>query len=456
MLRMNSIIGNPVTTDDIIMAEQIFGTDIGRIKGKTTRRKPAPVVDDYIEIPKKLISTKREVTLCMDGMKVNGLAFLTTVSRNLQYRTAQFVKHQTPGVYREVLQEIFRVYNTGGFQVTTIRCDNEFRPLIEPLANEFNVDMNFANAQEHVPEAERNNRVIKDRVRATFHRLPYRRLTRTMVKVLVSDSAKKLNFFPAKHGVSKFYSPRMILHQKNLDFMRHCRYAMGTYVQAHEEPKHSNTNEARSLDCIYLCYKDNLQGGHELLHLPTNSIITRRNITPVPITPAIVKQVHTLAQDEDMPVGLKIVNRTGQVFYDSAWIPGVDYDEEQFDDELDNEDYDEDDNQGADFNGQLPEGQYDYEDDAEDLLDYEDGAISDGSDDNDDDQDGQQPPANNAGVADANQADEQADEGSAAETEDNESGDEEESKAEEANPRTDETTQVRVTRSGRTSKHQQS
>ena len=132
---------------------------------------------------------------------------------------------------------------------------------------------------------------------------------------------------------------------------------MGTYVQAHEEPKHSNTNEARSLDCIYLRYKDNLQGGHELLHLPTNSIITRRNITPVPITPAIVKQVHTLAQDEDMPVGLKIVNRTGQVFYDSAWIRGVDYDKEQFDDELDNEDYDDDDNQGPDFNDQLPEGQ---------------------------------------------------------------------------------------------------
>ena len=155
------------------------------------------MVDDYIEIPKELISTQQEVTLCMDGMKVDGLAFLTTVSRNLQYRTAQFVKHQTPGVYCEVLQEIFRVYNTGGFQVTTIRCDNEFRPLIEPLANEFNVDMNFANVQGHVPEAERNNRVIKDRVRATYRRLPYRHLTRTMAKVLVSDSAKKLNFFPA-------------------------------------------------------------------------------------------------------------------------------------------------------------------------------------------------------------------------------------------------------------------
>jgi hypothetical protein len=106
MLRMNTIIGNPVTTEDIVMAEQIFGTDIGQIKGKTTRRKPAPVVNDYIEIPKELIATQRKVTLCIDGMKVNGLSFLTTVSRNLQYRTAQYVKHQTVEVYCELLRQV--------------------------------------------------------------------------------------------------------------------------------------------------------------------------------------------------------------------------------------------------------------------------------------------------------------------------------------------------------------
>ena len=133
-----------------------------------------------------------------------------------------------------------------------IRCDNEFlRPLIDPLAQEFQVGMNFANPQEHVPEAERNDRVIKERVRATYHRLPYTHLTRMLVKMLVTESAKKLNFFPAKNGASANYSPRMILHQRNLDYNRHCQYALGTYVQAHEEPKHSNTNAPRSLDCIY-------------------------------------------------------------------------------------------------------------------------------------------------------------------------------------------------------------
>ena len=113
ILRMNAVANNPVTIEDIKIAENIFGTYIGKMKGKTTRRKPAPVVHDYIEILNELIMTQREVTLCMDGMKVNGIAFLTTVSCNLQYRTAQFVKHQTAEVYRDVLGDNFRIYNAG-------------------------------------------------------------------------------------------------------------------------------------------------------------------------------------------------------------------------------------------------------------------------------------------------------------------------------------------------------
>ena len=46
MLRMNTVANNPVTTEDVKIAEQIFGNNIGALKGKTTRRKPLPVVSD--------------------------------------------------------------------------------------------------------------------------------------------------------------------------------------------------------------------------------------------------------------------------------------------------------------------------------------------------------------------------------------------------------------------------
>jgi hypothetical protein len=218
--------------------------------------------------------------------------------------------------------------------------------------------MNYSNPQEHVPEAERNNSVIKERIRANYHRLPYKRLTRLMVKILVTECAKKLNFFPRKNGISPYFSPRMILHQRNLDYAKHCQYAFGTYVQAHDEPIPANTNAPRSLDCIYLRYNDNAQGGHELLHLPTNSLITRRKITPVPITPSIITQVHELAEIEQMPEGLKIANRTGRLFYDSAWIAGVDYDNEAFDEEAD-DDYVDDEDNSHDNDNDLIDGDFD-------------------------------------------------------------------------------------------------
>ena len=124
------------------------------LKGKTTRQKPAPVVSDYIEIPKELIDNHVNIILCIDGMKINGVPFITTVSRNIMYRTAEWVPNQTSQAYRSVLDNVFRIYNHAGLQITTINCDNEFRPLIQELQDAYNVRMNYANQQDHVPEAE--------------------------------------------------------------------------------------------------------------------------------------------------------------------------------------------------------------------------------------------------------------------------------------------------------------
>ena len=92
-----------------------------------------------------------------------------------------------------------------------------------------------------------------------------------MIKILAMESTKKLNFFPPKGGVSKYYSPRMILHQENLDYTKHCAYPFGTYVQAHTENNPTNKQEPRTLDCLYMRYVD---GGHELMDLRTGQLIT--------------------------------------------------------------------------------------------------------------------------------------------------------------------------------------
>ena len=232
----NAVKNLPITLDDIKTAEMIFGKDIEALKGESLRKKPLPVVSDYIEIPKELINIHHEVTLCIDIMHVNGLAFLTTVSRKIMYRTTEFLPNQSVQAYRSVLDTVFRIYNKAGFKITTIHCDNEFQPIMKSMEDVYGIRMNYASPQEHVPEVERSIRVIKERYRASFHRLPFMKIPKVMIKILTMECTKKLNFFPPKDGISKFYSPRMIMHQEQLDYSKHCAVPFGAYVQAHHEP----------------------------------------------------------------------------------------------------------------------------------------------------------------------------------------------------------------------------
>eukprot|EP00957_Ditylum_brightwellii_P124856 9517752-Ditylum_brightwellii.AAC.1 len=121
--------------------------------------------------------------------------------------------------------------------------------------------------------------------------------------------SKETELLPAHHGVSKLYSPRMILHQENLSFKRHCKYAFGKCVLAHNEPDQTSTQAPRALDCIYLRPSAS-DSGHGLLHLQTNAIVNPQNLTSMPLTPSIVKQVQKLAELDNMPKGLKITNKT--------------------------------------------------------------------------------------------------------------------------------------------------
>jgi hypothetical protein len=149
----------------------------------------------------------------------------------------------------------------------------------------------------------------------------------------------------------------MILHQDNIDYKRHCEYRIGEYVLAHDKPQKTNTNAPRALDCIYLRALDSIQEGHELLHLPTNSVIKRRKLTKIVLTPSIIRMVHRLAEIDNMPKGLKIANRADIIIFNSAWIAGVDYDEELFDDdnhqpnEHENEDEDDSDDLSEEYDG---------------------------------------------------------------------------------------------------------
>jgi len=281
-------------------------------------------------------------------------------------RACLYLKNQTADELYRAIDRSLRVYNDGGFTVTDIHCDGQFRPLMDPVADDLDIKMNYTTANEHVPEAERNNRVIKERVRASFNALPYNKIPHLMIVKLVESMTDKLNWVPAKGGLSPYYSPHVILTSRPIDYNKHCQYAFGAYVQASNEPDPSNTNAPRTIDAIYLCPLQGKQEGHELMDLQTGKLITRRRVTEVPVTPVVIKAVEAMAAKQGI-TSLEFADRKkknmdqGIAFHPADWIAGVDYEEPE------TENFDEGD---AEYNAPKRDN-YDYEDELDDDYYYD-------------------------------------------------------------------------------------
>ena len=80
LLSMKIIKKCPVTTEDVNIAEKIFGPDISSLKGRSTRRKLKPVRKDLIEVLKELLMKHHDIELCMNTMDVNECGMITAVN----------------------------------------------------------------------------------------------------------------------------------------------------------------------------------------------------------------------------------------------------------------------------------------------------------------------------------------------------------------------------------------
>jgi hypothetical protein len=69
-------------------------------------------------------------------------------------------------------------------------------------------------------------------------------------------------------------------------------------------------------------------------------MITRRNVSPLPMTQDVIDLVHSMADQDKMPTGLKITTKDGIVLHDTASIAGV-YDNSDINEEEDEDDNDE-------------------------------------------------------------------------------------------------------------------
>jgi hypothetical protein len=131
-----------------------------------------------------------------------------------------------------------------------MQMDGQFKGITGDLAD-IGITLNTVFRGEHVPEAERYFRTIKERAQCVYNTLPFAKIPERMVAELIYYCVFWLNSFPACDGVSDTLSPRAIVTGSHIDFNKHCKLEFGAYVQAHKE--HDNTMATQTTGAIALC-----------------------------------------------------------------------------------------------------------------------------------------------------------------------------------------------------------
>ena len=241
-VQMKQIADCPITTEDVDIAHTIWGKSIAALKGKTTRKKPMPVVSNLIQIPRELLNLHSRVFLAVDIFFVNSVAFFMSISRKICYTATIHLKNRKHKSVLDALKQTLTFYAQRGLHIKFIHGDGEFESLrsqIEALPGHPRLEVAAPGA--HVPEAERRIRVIEERSRDIEASLPFEQLPRLMVTHMVLHATKMLNYFPTSAGLDNGYSPRTLMTGEVLSFKTHLSLKFGDYCQVHEhdEPRNS-------------------------------------------------------------------------------------------------------------------------------------------------------------------------------------------------------------------------
>eukprot|EP00536_Pseudo-nitzschia_multiseries_P010551 jgi/Psemu1/26279/gm1.26279_g len=123
------LVNIPVTPRDVQLMRAILGPSIPGLKGKAVRHKKETVEPNMIPIPQHIWDHYMEITMGIDTMYINGVPFLTTISRHRSFRIT-----------------------------TILLADGQFKPLTMSLAGK-HIKLNIlVSRDKHVPEAKRYNR----------------------------------------------------------------------------------------------------------------------------------------------------------------------------------------------------------------------------------------------------------------------------------------------------------
>jgi len=117
----------PVTRQDILRLEDIFGPNIGLVKRKTTYTTQKHVEVHLQDIPQEIMEKHGEIILAIDIMFINKILFVMTISRNIHFGTTELVNDMKNNTLVTSIEQVIQAYQTGGFKIKAILANGQFK-----------------------------------------------------------------------------------------------------------------------------------------------------------------------------------------------------------------------------------------------------------------------------------------------------------------------------------------
>jgi hypothetical protein len=289
-IKSGAILNCPITVQDFKNSLEIYGTDLGTLKGKSTREKPRPV-----DIQKVARNLERDVVLAMDIMFIAKRVFLVSISRHIGLIMVTHIAGRTAGVVLKAIKSQVSGYVSKGFSVKCILVDGEgaFQTLITDI-QEYGISVNIASKSEHVPEVERNIRVIKERARAVWNTVPFK-MNEDLIVHLVNYVTTMINLF-GKDGTIGHISPRELFTGEKVDYKVFGKLSFGDYCQISNESEITNTMEARTSGAIAIGPVGNVQGNYKFINLSSWKVVIRRTWVKLPMPSEVIEYINNRSQ----------------------------------------------------------------------------------------------------------------------------------------------------------------
>lgn len=291
MIGQGKLVKSDITAQDVIRSLDIWGQDLGSLKGKTTSHK-AQLEE---ELPTTIVKQFEHQTMYLDLMFVNGLPFLIAVINPLEYvMVNKLAKRDEYSLWTSIESNINHITKYG-FKIRMIRVDGEGAINTSWFENRISskgVILDVTGAGEAVAVVERKIRLVKERVRAVINTLPFI-LTEKLEGWLIRYAVNRIVLVPTRNSVD-YTSPREKLYGRKVNVDKELKHGFGDYVQVHTDSI-NNSTKPRTHGAIALMSAGNLEGSWYYMLLSNQQIVKRTKATVLPMSDEVIAHLNFLS-----------------------------------------------------------------------------------------------------------------------------------------------------------------